>query len=58
MQEDNLIPMYISLEEWEVLASRERTTTNAFIVMVTKERLDEVLENWSQNEYKFLFDKK
>ena len=58
MQENNLTPMYISLEEWEVLASRERTDINAFIVMVTKERLNEVLENWSQNEYKFLFNKK
>ena len=58
MQENNLVPMYISLEEWEVLASRERTDINAFIVMVTKDRLNEVLENWSQNEYKFLFNKK
>ena len=58
MQENNLTPMYISLEKWEVLASRERTDINAFIVMVTKERLNEVLNNWSQNEYKFLFDKK
>ena len=58
MQENNLTPMYISLEHWEVLASRERTDINAFIVMVTKERIDEVLNNWSQNEYKFLFDKK
>ena len=58
MQENNLTPMYISLEEWEVLASRERTDINYFIVMVTKDRLNEVLENWSQNEYKFLFNKK
>ena len=58
MQENNLVPMYISLEEWEVLASRERTDINSFIVMVTKDRLNEVLENWSQNEYKFLFNKK
>ena len=58
MQENNLVPMYISLEEWEVLASRERTDINAFIVMVTKDRLNEVLENWEQNSYKFLFDKK
>ena len=58
MQENNLVPMYISLEEWEVLASRERDSNQAFIVMVTKERLNEVLENWEQNEYKFLFDKK
>ena len=57
MQENNLIPMYISLEEWEVLASRESVPW-AFIVMVTKERLNEVLENWEQNSYKFLFDKK
>ena len=58
MQENNLVPMYISQKEWEVLASRERTDINAFIVMVTKDRLNEVLENWSQNEYKFLFNKK
>ena len=58
MQENNLVPMYITLEEWEVLASRERTDINSFIVMVTKQRLNEVLENWSQNEYKFLFNKK
>ena len=58
MQENNLTPMYISLEEWEVLASRERTNINSFIVMVTKERLEQVLNEWSQNEYKFLFDKK
>ena len=57
MKENNLIPMYISLEEWEVLASRESVPW-AFIVMVTKQRLNEVLENWEQNEYKFLFDKK
>lgn len=58
MQENNLVPMYISLEEWEVLASRERDSNQAFIVIVTKERLNEVLENWEQNEYKFLFDKR
>ena len=58
MQENNLVPMYISLEEWEILASRERNDINSFIVMVTKERIDEVLENWEQNTYKFLFDKK
>ena len=58
MQENNLVPMYISQEEWEILASRERDNPQAFIVMVTKERIDEVLENWEQNEYKFLFDKK
>lgn len=58
MPENNLVPMYISLEEWEVLASRERDSNQAFIVMVTKERLNEVLENWEQNSYKFLFDKK
>ena len=57
MQENNLIPMYISLEEWEVLASRE-STAGAFIVMVTKDRLEEVLNNWEQNEYRFLFDSK
>ena len=50
--------MYISLEEWEVLASRERDNPQSFIVMVTKQRLNEVLENWEQNEYKFLFDKR
>ena len=58
MQENNLVPMYISLEKWEVLASRERDSNQAFIVMVTKERLNAVLENWEQNDYKFLFDKK
>ena len=58
MQENNLVPMYVSLEEWEVLASRERDSDQAFIVMVTKERLNAVLENWEQNSYKFLFDKK
>ena len=56
MQENNLVPMYVSLEEWEVLASRERDSDQAFIVMVTKERLNAVLENWEQNSYKFLFD--
>lgn len=58
MLENNLVPMYISLEDWEVLASRERDSNQAFIVMVTKERLNAVLENWEQNEYRFLFDKK
>lgn len=58
MPENNLVQMYISLEEWEVLASREKDSNQAFIVMVTKERLNEVLENWEQNEYKFLFDKR
>lgn len=58
MPENNLVPMYISLEEWEVLASRERDSNQAFIVMVTKERLNAVLENWEQNEYRFLFDKR
>lgn len=58
MQENNLVPMYISLEEWEVLASRERDNPQSFIVMVTKQRLNDVLENWEQNSYKFLFDKK
>ena len=58
MQENNLVPMYISLEKWEVLASRERDNPQSFIVMVTKQRLNEVLENWEQNEYKFLFDKR
>ena len=57
MQENNLVPMYISQEEWEILASRERDDINSFIVMVTKERLNEVLENWEQNTYKFLFNK-
>lgn len=57
--ENNLVPMYISKEEdWNILASGERDTNQAFIVMVTKERLNEVLENWEQNSYKFLFDKK
>ena len=56
---ENLVPMYISKEkDWNILASRERDSNQAFIVMVTKERLNEVLENWSQNDYKFLFDKK
>ena len=57
MQENNLVPIYISQEEWEILASRESSPW-AFIVMVTKDRLEEILENWEQNEYKFLFDKK
>ena len=57
MQENNLVPMYVSKEEdWNILASRERTTRQAFIVMVTKKRLEQVLSEWSQNEYKFLFD--
>ena len=57
MQENNLVPMYISKEEdWNILASRERDSRKALIVMVTKERLEQVLNEWSQNEYKFLFD--
>ena len=56
---ENLVPMYVSQEEdWNILASRERTTRQAFIVMVTKKRLEQVLSEWSQNEYKFLFDNK
>lgn len=59
MQKNNIVPMYISKEEdWNILASRERDNPQSFIIMVTKQRLNEVLENWEQNEYRFLFDKK